>query len=168
MNLNEERKKKIWIAILSVLLVIIIIYRVFFMDNSEKPEVIDTETISIVDNVNDFYVVSSCVSKYLNYLASNDTEKLLILLSSRYKKDNSIDSSNIYNFIGRLDGNHSFNPRKMYVKRLSKSVYKFYVYGLISKEQINGNSEEKDYYIVVILDRSSMTFAIEKYDSSIF
>ena len=167
MNSIEERNKKILLIILIVALVVLGIYKIFFEKNG-LDEPIDTETISIVSEPNDFYTVSSCVSKYLNYLAVSDSDNLLVLISNEYKKENSITKENIYNFIGTLTGVHSFNARKMFVQRLSQNTYKYYVYGFISRETINTNPEENNFYIVVILDRKNGTFAIEPYDGSMF
>ena len=71
------------------------------------------------------------------------------------------------NFVTYLNDIYSFNPRKMYVQRLSKEVYKFYVYGWLVKESMI-SSEMSDYYIVVLLDRGNLTFAIEPYNGDLF
>ena len=168
MDLREERNKKILLIVLIIAVVALGIYKLFFEKNNSEQEKIDTETISIVTNPNDFYTVSSCVSKYLSYLSVSDSKNLLILLSDDYKKENSVTQSNIYNYIGSLNGVYGFNPKKMFVQRLSENTYKFYVYGLISEETINLTSNEIDYYIIVILDRENSTFAIEPYDGSMF
>ena len=117
---------------------------------------------------NDFYTVSSCVSKFLNYLSIRDTKSLLVLLSDKYKKDNSITEENIYSFINSLDGVYNFNPRKMYVQQKSKNVYKFYVYGLIEQESMDLEGEQSNYYLIVTLDKDNGTFSVEPYDGKIF
>ena len=131
-------------------------------------EKIDTETISIVNDNSKFFTVSSCVSKYLNYLSIRDTDNLLILLSNDYKTKNSVDKSNIYSFVGSVQGNPEFSPRKMFVQRMSKNVYKYYVYGTITQDVINTLGESIDYYLIVILDEENMTFAIEPYNGEMF
>lgn len=168
MSLEEDKNKKILIIILVIAVIILGIYKLFFENKSKHNEAIDTKTISIVKNQNDFYLVSSCVSRYLNYLSADDKEKLLMLLSDNYKNENSVTSENIYNFISRLDGLYSFNPRKMYVQRMSENVYKFYVYGLIEKDTIDLDYAGSDYYVIVILDKANTTFAIEPYDGGMF
>ena len=167
MNFKEGKSEKILLVILLVALVALGIYKLFFSKNKEL-EQIDTETISIVVEPNDFYTVSSCASKYLSYLSISDTEKLIILLSEEYKRKNSITNDNLYSFTGALNGTFSFNARKMFVQRLDSNIYKYYVYGLISEETISLDLNETDYYLVVILDRKNGTFAIEPYDGEIF
>ena len=56
----------------------------------------------------------------------------------------------------------------MYQQRLNQTIYKYYVYGTIEKDSLNTSSAKEDYYIIVILDESTMTFAIEPYDGSMF
>jgi len=167
MDLKEERNKKILLIVLIIALICLGIYKLFF-DKKSSSEEIDTKTISIVSNPNDFYTVSSCVSKYLAYLSSGDNDKLYTLISDEYKKNNLVNKDNIYGFIDNLNGVYSFNPRKMFVQRLGENTYKFYVYGLTTLETINPYSNEKDFYLIVILDRKNSTFAIEPYDGSIF
>ena len=166
---NKEDRNRIILAIVLVVAVIALgIYKIFFNKEKIKVEKIDTETVSIVKNPNDFYTASSCVSKYLNYLTVKDKAKLLTLLSDDYKKANSITENNIDSYVDYLDDSYSFTARKMYVQRLSKSVYKFYIYGLLGKESMFYQQQSREYYIIVILDRSNLTFAIEPYDGSIF
>ena len=166
--MNEEKNKKIFLIILVIAVLCLGIYKLFFEGKKIKEESIDTETISIVTNPNDFYTVSSCVSKYLSYLSIGDTEKIFILLSDEYKKNNEVTKDNLYIFLNQLSGVYNFNPKKMFVQQINKNVYKFYVYGVISEEMMDLASDETDFYIVVILDRENTTFSIEPYDGNVF
>ena len=56
----------------------------------------------------------------------------------------------------------------MYQQRLNQTIYKYYVYGTIEKDSLNTSSSKEDYYIIVILDESTMKFSIEPYDGSMF
>ena len=56
----------------------------------------------------------------------------------------------------------------MYTQRLSKTIDKYYVYGIIDQESMITASNPKDFYVIVILDRENLTFAIEPYDGSMF
>lgn len=168
MDIKAERNKKIFAVVLVVAVVFLGIYKLFFEKTIVEEEKIDTETISIVKNNNRFYTVSSCISKYLNYLTTKDTDNLLILLSEDFKTKNSVTSENIYSFIGALDGTKTFSAKKMYEQRVTKSVYRYYVYGYIEEEGINFISNKQEYYLIVLLDEKNMVFAIEPYDGSIF
>lgn len=168
MNDKAERNKKILMLVIIISVIFVGVYELFFRKEKIEEEKIDTETISVVQDNSKFYTVSSCVTKYLNYLSSGETDKLIILLSEEYKKDNSINSSNLYEFIGKFSGLNTFSPKKMFVQRLSENVYKYYVKGFIQEESIDAIGLNNDFYIVVILDEKNMTFAIEPYDGSLF
>lgn len=165
---KEEKSKKIIALVLVIAVIILGLYKLFFEVTNIKKEKIDTETISIVRDNDRFYTVSACVSKYLSYLSIKDTDNLLILLSNDFKTKNSITSENIYSFIGVLDGTKNFSAKKMYEQRVSKNVYKYYVYGYIEEVSIDYVSNKQEYYLIVLLDEENMVFAIEPYDGEIF
>ena len=168
MNDKSERNTKILAVVIVISVLFLGIYKLFFEKNKIIEEKLDTETISVLEDNSRFFTVSSCVSKYINYLSINDSENLLILLSNDYKQKNDVNSSNLYNYVGTINGTYSFIPKKMFQQRVSKSIYKYYVNGFIQKETIDSVSEKQEYYIVVILDEENMTFAIEPYDGSLF
>jgi len=95
MNNKVERNTKIFAIVIVIAVLLLGIYKLFFEKKYVEIEKIDTETISVLDDNSRFYTVSSCVSKYLNYLSTLETEELLILLSNDYKTKNSINSENI-------------------------------------------------------------------------
>lgn len=168
MNDKAERNTKILAIVIVVAVLLLGIYKLFFEKDNIQEEKIDTETISILSDNSKFFTVSSCVSKYINYLSLSDTENLLLLLSNDYKEKNSINSSNLYNYVGNINGSYSFIGSKMLEQRLSKSVYKYYVKGFIQEELMDTVALGQVYYIIVILDEKNMTFAIEPYDGSLF
>lgn len=165
---NEERNKKMFAIILVIAVLLLGIYKLFFEKEKEHIETIDTKTISIVKDNNRFFTVSSCVSKYINYLMIKDTENLLVLLSNEYKKENSINSNNIYDYIKIIDGNNTFSAKKMYQQRVSKNIYKYYIYGYIQEELIDSIGKKEPYYLIIIMDEENMTFSVEPYDGSMF
>ena len=168
MNEKAERNKKILAIVIVVAVLFLGIYKMFFEKNIVEEEKIDTKTVSVLKDNSRFFTVSSCVSKYIRYLSANDTENLLVLLSNGYKQNNSINANNIYGFIGVLNGNKTFSPKKMFEQRLSKTIYKYYVYGFLEENLMDSVSAKQPYYLIVILDESNMTFAIEPYDGSMF
>jgi len=164
---NMEKERKLFALLLVVAVLILGIYKLFFEKNDNQ-EKIDTTTISILNDSNRFFTVSSCVSKYINYLSIKDTNNLLILLSSEYKEKELINEDNLYEKIGNISGTNSFMGKKIFEQRLSKNTYKYYVYGFIQEELMDSISAKKDYYIIVILDEENMTFSIEPYDGKMF
>jgi len=165
---KEERNKKILAIVIIIAVVFLGIYKIFFEKNIVEEEKIDTKTISVLKDNSRFFTVSSCVSKYISYLSEKNTENLLILLSNEYKTNNSINSNNLYNYVGIMDGNKTFSPKKMFEQRISKTIYKYYVSGFIEEDLMESISSDQPYYLIVILDESNMTFAIEPYDGSLF
>lgn len=163
----KDREKKIFALVLVVAVFILGIYKLFVEKNDNK-EKIDTTTISILNDSNRFFTVSSCVSKYINYLSVKDTDNLLILLSKEYKEKEEINDDNLYEKIGTINGTNSFTGKKIYEQRLSKTIYKYYVYGFTQEELMDSMSSKKDYYLIVILDEENMTFSIEPYDGEMF
>lgn len=168
MNNKEERNKKILAVVIVIALLILGIYNIFFANKNIEEEKIDTETISVVEDNSKFFTVSSCVSKYISYLSDRNTENLLILLSNEYKNNNSVNSQNLYNFTGNIGDNNTFTAKKIFQQRLTKTIYKYYIYGYIQEDLMDSVSAKQDYYIIVILDESNMTFSIEPYDGSMF
>ncbi len=168
MKNKADRNEKILTIVIVVAVLSLGIYKLFFEKNDIVEEKIDTETISVVKDNSKFYTVSSCVSKYISYLSYEEIDNVLTLLSNNYKKNNSIDSSNIYNYISMLNAPSSFEPKKMLEQRLSKSIYKYYVSGYLQEETLDSTSMKQEYYVIVIMDEKNMTFEIEPYDGSLF
>ncbi len=165
---KEDRNQKIFALVILIALIAVLVYNIINSTKGKDEEVIDTKTISIVKDNSRFYTVSSCVSKYLTYLTSNNTDSLLVLLSDEYKDKYNINSSNIYSYIKTSSNLQEFQPKKMFEQHLSKSVYKYYVYGTIRKDVINSKETSEDYYLIVILDEQNMSFSVEPYDGEIF
>lgn len=168
MSQKQERNKYILAITLVIAVVILGVYKIFFEDKGQEGEKIDTKTISVVKDNSRFFTVASCVSKYINLLSIDDKESVLILLNNKFKDENSITIDNMYNYVTPINGTKSFSPKKMYEQRLSKSVYKYYVYGYIEEETIGNDSILESFYLVVILDEKNMTFAIEPYNGEMF
>ena len=163
----EEKNQKLLAIILVLAVIALGVYKLFF-SNRTKKENIDTKTISVVTNNSDFFTVAGCISKYFIYLNGADTNNLLVLLSDDYKKNNNIDSSNLYSYVDKIKNFYTFIPKEMRKQRVSKNKYKYYVYGLLEKGTEDTTHTREDYYIIVILDESNMTFAIEPYDGEIY
>lgn len=163
---------------LKVLIIVLIIFGILSAfynfvvkekNNDNDSDIVDnTNNVSIVTNHNKFYTVSSCVSKYINYLTAKDTDNLLILLSEEYQKTNNINSNNVYNYTGTINGNKSFSANKMFSQKINQNIYKYYVYGNLREETLNYTSEKEDFYLIVFLNDKDMTFAVEPYNGDIF
>lgn len=165
---KSEKNLNIITIILVICVVSLGIYKLFFDKNTVEEEKIDTETISVVTDRNDFYTVSSIINNYIVYLSSYDTNKILTVLDSKYKSDNAINESNLANFITKLDGIYAYQPRKMFVQRMSENVYKYYTFGYLRQDTINGLGAKENYYLIVLLDQSNMSYSIIPYNGEMF
>lgn len=169
----EDRKKNIILGIIAVIVIITLIF--LNRDNlfKKNPTIISGDITMVTDN-NRFYTVTSCVSKYLSYLSSGDSSSLLLLLDNDYKETNNITSSNIYQFIDRLDSQYEFNADKMYQEKVNDTVIKYYVSGSISPALYFENMEDsynveyREFYVIVNLDLRQGVFSIVPYDGDIF
>lgn len=166
--IDEEKNKKILLVIIIISVLGLGIYKLFFDNKKVDKEIIDTKTISVVDDKNRFFTVSSCVSKFINYLDMRETDNLLLLLNDKYEKDNNVNSSNFYNYFTPSNSLRIFSPKKMFVQRMSKTLYKYYVFGYVEEELMDMYGERNNYYIIIYLDGKNMTFSVEPYDGSMF
>lgn len=160
-NLIKKNKKMILISLLIILIIIILLFKIF-ADNKKDSK------ITIVTSSSKFYTVSSCVSRYLNYLYSEDVDNIVLLLDNSYKKKNNINTNNVFSNIDKLDFLYSFQARKMYEQKINDSITKYYVYGYLIKEDIDYNNDKKDYYIIIYLNSRDMLYSVTPYDGDIF
>ena len=134
-----------------------------------RPKKVKLEKLSILKNNSQFFTVSSCVSKYYNYVKDKDATNILVLLDSSYVKKNNIDENTVLSYVDDLSENQKFRAFKMYSEQIKKNVYKYYVYGEIVEEIINSEPEHiKDVYLIVYLNEDGMIFSVEPYDGEIF
>ena len=163
MDKKEQRNQVILAIVLVIAVIGLGIYKYLNKNTKEIQE--DDNKISIVKDSSRFYTVSSCVDKFFSTISSDNDENILILLSDNYKKDNNININNVNKF--REKSLYTFNPRRMYVEKIGTGLYKYYAYGY--KQRISTGFEEKiDYYVIVIMDETNMTFAVEPSDSESF
>lgn len=157
-----ENKKNILIILGVIVAIILIIIRLFIGSSNDRD-------INIVKSSSRFYTVSNCVSRYINYLYSEDTDNILLILDSSYKKKNKINSDNLFDKIGKLDEFYDFEARKMYEEVVNEHLVKYYVYGYLNINDIfNNESSSKDYYIIIYLDSKNSTYSVEPYDGKLF
>ena len=155
-----KNKQTILIILGVIIALIIILFKIF---GGSK----DSSKIEIVRSSSKFYTVSNCVSRYLNYLYSEDTDNILLLLNSTYKKNNNINSNNLFDKISKLDDSYDFEARKMYEKVINEHIVKYYVYGYLSNNSFDFDNKI-EYYIVIYLNSKNSTYSVEPYNGDIF
>ena len=159
--------------LVAIILVIITILVVVLTNLLNKDEQQSENKIEIVTNYSNFYTVDSCLYRTITYITSKDSESLLSILSSNYKKENNINSNNILSSFNSIEEDSIFISKKMYYEKMNNNITKYYVYGHVEKNQIIDDAltidnEYTDQYFIVYLDTTNKTFAVEPYDGGIF
>ena len=165
-------KKEINICLIIIPIIVVTISFIVFNsknnnnvnNNSNNNEI----NYQLVKDYNRFFTINSCVYKYINYLSTNSTNKILNVLDNEYKKQNNINDNNLYNFVQKLNGNYSFTAKKIYLENNNNNIKKYYVYGYLTEETINGPGNKFDYYIIVNLDLENNLFSIIPDDGTLF
>ena len=160
------------LIIICVIIVLITFLLIGF--NDKKGTTInnsDSNKVSyyLLDDYSRFFTLESCIYKFIVYLQSKNVDSLLKLLDSEYVEKNSINSNNVLEFLGYLDGVNTFKAKKIYYENVDNNIVKYYVYGQIIEETIDTyNSLGKDVYYIVYMDIRNMTYSIEPLEKSIF
>lgn len=163
------RKSDYKLIIIAIVLVIISLIVFNISPNKDKNKVEDNTQIKLLKDYSRFYTVNSCVYKYIVNLQSKNTDNLMKLLDEEYITNNNINSNNIYNNLENLNGNYTFDAKEIYYEELSDNVIKYYVYGHIIEDTINGYSTNKlETYYIVKMDTQNMTFNISPSNENIF
>lgn len=163
--MEKGKLEKILLIVLVFLILVLVLLMIF---KNDKKATFSKE-IKIVTDASDFYTVSSCVSKYVNYLYNQDVDNLLVLLNQEYVKENNIDSSNIFTYINSITSYQQFRAKKMFYQQVDENVYKYYIYGILEEEYIDSTGKYMgDLYVIVYLNEEGMTFSIEPYDGEMF
>lgn len=164
----KDKSKLVAIILVIITILVVILTNLFNKDDKQLEN-----KIEIVTNYSNFYTVDSCLYRTITYIASKDSQSLLSILSSNYKKENNIDSSNILSLFNSIEEDSIFISKKMYYEKINNNITKYYVYGLVEKNQIIDDALTLDnqytnQYFIVYLDTTNKTFAIEPYNGDIF
>lgn len=164
----NKKDNYILLIIICVILVCILILLFLNSNGKEETALYEEPKYMLVSDYSDFYTVRSCVYKYITYLGSNKVDDLINILDEEYVSNNNIDSNNVYNYVNKLSGNYSFKAKKMYYQVDNKNIDKYYVYGYLIEETIDGIGNKQDYYLIVNLDSKNKLFSVVPYDGKLF
>ena len=158
-----------FLAVFLVLLTIIVLAVSFF--SKEKKE--EKGELYIVTSPSQFFTVNSCIYRTITYVSKKNTDSLMNVLDKNYLKKNSIKKENVLTVFPKIEENSTFVSKKMYYKKLSKYITKYYVYGMIKKEILHDysnieNEDSIEKYFIVTLDSKNQTFSIEPCDKKTF
>lgn len=160
---NLTKSQKFIFSLLALFAIVLIGFK-FFNHNKQDNK------LNIVTSSSNFYTVSSCVNRYLNYIYQQDNNSILDVLSDNYISKNNINKNNVIDKIGKLDKKYGFEARKMYEQEVNDNVKKYYVKGFLVEESLSDNYqiEKVNYYLIVYLDSKNSTYSIEPYDGKVF
>ncbi len=171
--MKDDKKRSILIIIILVILLGGMIFFLFVNRGNQDPAKI-TNKVHMVTDHSRFFTVVSCVSSFISYQSSQDTNNLLLLLNDNYKNNNHITASNLYQYIGTLESDYEFSANRMYQEQVNDDVMKYYVSGVLNPAMMYDDPEDlyhapqKKYDVIVYLNLRQSTFSIEPYDGSIF
>lgn len=165
---NMKDKSKLTAIILVIITIVVVVVTAILNNKSN-----DDKDINIVTNYSNFYTVNSCLYRVITYVADKDTDSLMLILDSKYKKENNVTSDNVLNLFNSVNSQSTFVSKKMYYQTLSSNITKYYVYGYIEENVIyDENSLNKpnrvEAYFIVYLDSTNKTFSIEPYSGELF
>lgn len=157
-----KNKKNILIILGVIIAIVVLIIKIFFGNDKQS-------NINIVKSSSKFYTVSNCVSRYINYLYSEDIDNVILLLEKNYKKKNNINNDNLFKKINKLDNFYSFSPTKMYEEVINDNLTKYYVKGYLVPDDLDFFETNKvEYYIIVYFNNKKSTYSIVPYDGKLF
>lgn len=162
----DNLKKIIIIVIIIIFLIIVSLFIVRYLDKKDKQENFENtitmeikNTINLIDNRNEFFAVKSCVTKYLTYIAQEDSEMIFSMLDKNYIENYNITEQNSLSDVAKYS-NPVFYNDKIFVIQDTVTVYTYFVYGkVIDKE----TGDISDFNIVVRLDKGKDLFSIIPY-----
>lgn len=115
-----------------------------------------------VDNASTFFTVASCANRYIEYLSSRDVNSLKLVLNSKYNIDEEMNKFN------ESDVAYTIKVKKIYQAKMNKNNVKYYVYGLLRKDQIDEFDFGTPYYLIIDIDTDSYTYTVSPYDGKVF
>lgn len=164
-------KKHDYILIAICIVAVLITSLILGLNKTETNEEVTYKknSVKLLDNYSRFFTIESCVYRFISYLQDKDVDSLLKVLDSNYVEENSLNESNVLEFLGQLEGLNTFSVKKVYYNNKDKNVITYYVYGQIVEEVIDTYSYYgTDKYYVVKLDTVNMTFSIKPIEKSLF
>lgn len=154
MNLDNKTFKTFLITISCLLIIILSL----LLTSDLKKEYLTKKDIDSVNNINMFYVVESCVNKYIQYLSIKDYAVIYEILDDNYIDKNKVTLDNIDEHIDTLDSNYTLSITNMY-KHKNMDIY--YVQGTLIKETLyETNGKNKEFKTTIKLDRKNNKFSV--------
>ncbi len=116
-----------------------------------------------VENISTFFTIASTANRYISYLSNGLRDNLNMVLSSDYNADEEISKFN--NINGYM---YTLKVKNIYQATISKHKVKYYIYGLLRKEDIDEFDYGTPYYLIIDVDKDDYTFKVTPYDGKVF
>ncbi len=186
------KKIKSIIIILGILIVIIVIILIIIIrQNTNEADNLITDSeyeeaeqnYAYIEEIEDYLKVKKCVNSYLsviniensafygydensnyvNLMSDEDINSYMYeVLSEEYINKNSINTSNIRNYVYEIEEDCFFIPLEMVYKGETENVKAYGVYGLIETQDFEPMME---CYLIVNIDSNNNTYSIEQLES---
>lgn len=163
-----KKKDNSTILMIISLILLVIFGLMHFLDHNEENVNNKEVEYKLLNDYSRFFTIDSCVYKYITYVSNSKTEDILKVLDSNYVRDNNINSTNLYNYVGTLEGSYTFKTKKIYYEILNNNYIRYYVYGYLIQDSLDSIGKKEDYYVIVNLDSKNQLFSITPYDGTIF
>lgn len=163
-----KKKDNSTILMIISLILLVIFGLMHFLDHNEENVNNKEVEYKLLNDYSRFFTIDSCVYKYITYVSNSKTEDILKVLDSNYVRDNNINSTNLYNYEGTLEGSYTFKTKKIYYEILNNNYIRYYVYGYLIQDSLDSIGKKEDYYVIVNLDSKNQLFSITPYDGTIF
>ncbi|MDD2238877.1 MAG: hypothetical protein PHH51_03250 [Bacilli bacterium] len=158
------------VIIIIIFLIVLFSGLILYNYRQPKPMVEEKTKISLVTDYGRFFSISNAANKYISYLNNQDINNLILLLNSKYKEKNNINSDNILHNLTLLDTEkeYIFEARKMYNEKINKNIIRYYIYGYLSENVMDEYFRPEDYYLIIDLDINNLIFDVTPYNGKIF
>jgi len=162
----DNIKKLIVLIVIIILIILMSLIIIKYVDKKDREENFENtltmeveNTISILDNRNEFFAVKSCITKYLSYVSLEDDEIVYAILDKNYIEEYNINRQNVLLNLDKYN-NPVFYSDKIYVIQNTAEVYTYFIYGNI----VDKDTMEKDEFkIVVRMDKEKDLFSFISY-----
>lgn len=160
-------KKLIIVIVVIIAIISILLISIKYIDKKDKEKNFENtltmevkNTISVLENRNEFFAVKSCITKYLSYIALEDSELVYAILDESYTKEYGINTQNVLTKLDKYS-NPIFYSDKTYVIQNTAEVYTYFAYGNVVDKD---TQEKNEFKIVVRLDKRNDLFSIIPYE----
>lgn len=118
------------------------------------------ENLQYVDDYNEFFSISNCVNKYINYLSNKDNDAVYSLLDEKYLEETIITKDNLFDKIENYSSDLSINIIEMKYAEIKKNKV-FYIKGELIKNSYDSRKNTGEIFeSLLLLDTNNQSYSI--------